>query len=134
MATLNLKSLQQKTEKKYPALQIEVDDDGSVLTLRNILRLPKEDRKAFKKIQDARSEREKAVKAAEDAGEVIETEDASAETIAYFRSALTLVADNESLVEKFLDEVGDDLATLATVFEMYVKADPELGEDSSSES
>lgn len=128
MTTLNLKSLQQKTEKKYPALAIEVDDEGNVLTLRNILRLPKADRRAFKKIQDKRAEVEKAAKAAEEAGEVVETDDASAETIEYFKSAITLVADNKALCEKFLAEVGDDLATLATVFEMYVKGDPELGE------
>lgn len=139
MTTLNLKSLQAKTEKKHPALKIEVDVDGGVelLTFRNILRLPKDDRKAFKKIQDARAAREAEIKAAEGDEEklaALEAEDSAEDTIQYFRDALTLVADKKGLCKVFLDEVGDDLAVLATVFESYVKNDPELGEGSSSES
>lgn len=132
MTTLNLKSLQQKTEKKYPALKIEVGEN-EVLTFRNLLRLPENDRKAFKKIQDARAKREEELKAAEEAGNTVEVEDASADTIQYFRSALTLVSDNKDLCQRFLDdEVGDDLATLATIFEIYANKDG--GKDSEAES
>ena len=139
MTALNLKSLQAKTEAKFPALRIEVDVDGETkeLEFRNILRLPKSDRKTFKKIQDERAAREKAAEDAKDDPEKLaelESEDSAEDTMAYFRDALTLVADDKHLCEVFLQEVGDDLAVLATVFELYVKADPKLGEGSSSES
>lgn len=116
MATFTLDSIREAAEQKYASTDIDLGG-GDVLRMQNPLRLPKEKRKALMSIQD---------RLEEEGEEEVEQEEILAD-------AIRLVADDEEMAEKLLEQVGDDMAVLAQIFSTYT-GEAQVGEASASES
>ena len=112
MATFSLDDIRAAAEAKYGSTDIDLGD-GQTLVLVNPLRLPKEKRDALSAIQDT------AEDDGVDQGDVM-------------RDAIRIVAQSQSMAEKFIGIAGDDLALLATVFATYTEG-AQVGEASASQ-
>lgn len=113
MASFTLDDIRTASEAKYGSTDIDLPD-GTKVRLLNALRLSSDDRASLKGMQ-ARLDQD-------DADEAVILAD-----------AIRTVADTEVGARKLLEAVGDDLATLATIFEKYSEGSS-LGEASASES
>lgn len=101
MSAYTLDDIRAAAEAKYASTDIQVGD--TTVRLINALRLPKEKRAALMSIQDD-----------------MEAEGSDQEeTLA---KAIELVAETPAQAKLLLTEIGDDLAILAQVFEVYGKA------------
>lgn len=114
MASFTLDDIRAAAEQKYGSTDIQVGDQ--VVRLVNPLRLPKEKRDALTGIQKELD--------ADDS-------DGSVDQVAIIQNALRLVSEQEHLGNLLVDSIGDDLAVLAQVFEMYGKS-TQVGEASAS--
>jgi hypothetical protein len=99
LATYSLDQIREAAEAKYGSTDIDVG--GRKISLLNPLRLPKRKRDKLTEIQ------------AQLSGE------AEVDQGALLEEALRCVAATESQARCLLDEVGDDLALLVSVFEKY---------------
>lgn len=117
MATFTLDDIREAAEAKYGSTDIPVGD--VLVRLLNPLRLTKEKRSALMAAQ-------KDLEAQE--GEGVEDID----QVEVFQGILRLVAENEHQADVLIAELGDDLALLASVFEMY-SAGTQAGEASASQ-
>jgi hypothetical protein len=99
-----LDDIRAAAEKKYASTDITVGD--TTVTLVNVLRLPKEKRDVFTSLQEELD------------GQESEESVDQAEKLA---GLLRLVASNGKDADVLLAAIGDDLALLATIFEMYAK-------------
>ena len=105
---VTLDQIREAAERKYGATEV-VLGEGNTVTLVNVMRLPKEKRDRLMEVQRG----------------LKDDEDADQE--AGLREILRLVAENDDHADRLLSAVGDDLASLVTVFELYSKG-TELGE------
>lgn len=110
MSTITLASIREAAERKYGNCVVDLGD-GSV-TLRNVLRLSKDERGAFKDAQNA-------------------MKDDDADEVALLEQCLLLVAE-PGKGQPLVDAIGGDLTLLAEVFSQYAEA-TEVGEASRSE-
>ena len=117
MPTIDLAWFRDTAEAKYGDLTIPIGD-GAEVTLRNGLRLPKDERRSLSKLQkrldNLQSDDEKVAKA-----EVLEGED---ETDAMYRlmvEKLRLVADSSKGSDRLIAAIGDDLPALLEIFAKY---------------
>ena len=117
MATFTLDDIREAAEAKYGSTDIPVGD--VLVRLLNPLRLTKEKRSALMAAQ-------KDLEANEGDEEV------DVDQVEVFQGILRLVAENEHQAEVLIAELGDDLAILASVFEMY-SAGTQAGEASASQ-
>jgi hypothetical protein len=104
MSAYTLDDIRAAAEKKYASTDITVGD--TTVTLVNVLRLPKEKRDVFTSLQEEMDSEDK---------------DEDVDQAAKLADLLRLVAKNEKDADVLLDAIGDDLALLATIFEMYAK-------------
>jgi Mycobacteriophage tail assembly protein len=104
MAQFTLDNIRDAAEAKYGSMDIPV---GAILVrLLNPLRLTKEKRSALIAAQkDLEAEEKEGVE--------------NIDQVEVFRKILRLIAENEIQAEALIAELGDDLALLASVFEMY---------------
>lgn len=120
MPTITLDQLRSDIEAKYAPVVIEVGEHK--VTLVQVLRLPKETRKA---LMDQERNREKSSD-----GEDSFDEDG---TVEHLRNVLRLVATDREEVEVLLGEVGDDLVLLSEIVNAW-REGTQAGEASSSAS
>lgn len=106
-SALTLDDIRGAAEKKYAAR--EIDLGGEVVSLRNPLRMTKDERKALQELN------------LEDFEEAVD----------YFHASFSLVS-SEKEADALREAIGDDAAVYATLFEVYVK-DVDLGEVSPSQ-
>ena len=118
MATFTLDSIRDAAEAKYGSMDIPVGD--VLVRLLNPLRLTKEKRSALIAAQKDLEVQEKS--------EGVENVDQAV----VFQNILRLVAENDFQAEALVTELGDDLAVLASVFEMYSEG-TQAGEASASQ-
>jgi hypothetical protein len=119
MATFTLDDIREAAEAKYGSTDIQVDD--VLVRLLNPLRLTKVKRTALIAYQ-------KDLEAKD--GEDGDSEDVDQAEV--FQAILRLVAATEHQGDVLIAELGDDLALLASVFEMY-SAGTQAGEASASQ-
>lgn len=108
---ISLDDIRAAAEAKYGSTDITLSD-GTVTKLLNPLRLPKTKRASLGTLQATLDE------------DGVDQE-------AVLRDALALVASSPTRAQALLDEIGDDLALLAQVFESY-SAGAQVGEASPS--
>ena len=120
VATFTLDDIRNAAEAKYGSTDIPVGD--VLVRLLNPLRLTKEKRSALIAAQkDLEAEEGEEGKSVQDIDQV-----------AVFQGILRLVAENEHQAELLIAELGDDLAVLASVFEVY-STGTQAGEASASQ-
>lgn len=117
MATFTLDDIRDAAEAKYGSTDIPVGD--VLVRLLNPLRLTKEKRSAL-----IGAQKDLEAQEGEDAADVDQVE--------VFQGILRLVAENEHQAEVLIAELGDDLAVLASVFELYSEG-TQAGEASASQ-
>lgn len=99
-----LDDIRAAADAKYAPVVIED------VELRNVLRLGQKDREKVSNLQDSLGDAE-----------------SESEMISSIKEILTIVASSKTKASALLDEVGDDLAILVTLFETYSKGS-QLGE------
>ncbi|WP_165218176.1 phage tail assembly protein [Schaalia sp. ZJ1691] len=100
-----------EAERQHPDLKV-----GEV-TFRNMLRIGSKDRDRFRKVLAKFSD-------ANDGQDV--------DALKVYREALTIVADDKDKAEAMFDQVGDNLAVINTLVELYMKRS-QVGEASPSQ-
>ena len=104
---MRLDDIKAAVEQKYIALPItftEVDGgEEYTIKLRNLIRLEEKEQTAIQELSKAMDGEDQDI----------------AEMRPMFRQFLTILADDKSLIEKFLKVVGDDIAIMAYVMEQY---------------
>ena len=119
MATFTLDNIREAAEAKYGSTDIEIGE--TTIRLLNPLRLPKARR-------DALIAAQKGLEASkDDDGNEVEVDQEG-----IFHEILSLVAETPAQAKVLLDALGDDLALLASVFEMYSEG-TQAGEASASQ-
>ncbi|UZJ23715.1 phage tail assembly protein [Rhodococcus antarcticus] len=119
MSNFTLDNIRAAADAKYASTSIEVSESDTVVLL-NPLRLTKERRAALSAIQTEMSGDDD-----EDAAEV--------DQVDAFQRSIRCVADSKRGAELLITAIGDDLATLAEVFETY-GSETQVGEASASAS
>lgn len=104
-----LESLREEAEKKFSPVEIELPD-GDVVTLRNMLRLPKNDRKKV-------VEKLKALEKVGEDNDGEETEDEVTELVRLGNEILMLVADQG---RKLVKELDGDVAVIMNLIELWM--------------
>lgn len=99
--TFTLDSIREAAEAKYGNMVITLND-GFEVELVNALRLPKAKRDALLETQN-------------------KLEDDNADQEAVFAEIVRVVASNETAANRLLEEVGNDLTILVSIFESYGK-------------
>ena len=125
MATFTLDDIRNAAEAKYGSTDIQVGD--VLVRLLNPLRLSKTNRAALMATQKLLETKKED---SEDGAEVEEVEEVDQEET--FHKIIVLVAETEFQAKALLDAIGDDLAQLASVFEMYSEG-TQAGEASASQ-
>lgn len=107
-----LESLREEIEREFAPYQIDLGDDR-VVTLRNVLRLPKKDRDVVYGLLDQLSAKD------EDGNEEsgLSSTEKSAEIAL---KILPLVAENEKGGRQLVDALGDDIALTLRVFSSWM--------------
>ena len=106
-----LDNMRAEIEREFAPLQIEVD--GKILTLRNLLRVPKKSRDTVYSLLDELSELNKN---AEEAGSLAATE----KTAQIALHIMPLVADDQELAKLMVSSIEDDLALTLRVFSSWM--------------
>lgn len=98
MSNFTLDDFRAAADKKYGSLTIALSD-GSEVELLNVIRLPKAKRDALRDIQET------------------STEDLDED--AMLKQTISLVCKSEAQANRLFEQVGDDLAVLASILEAY---------------
>jgi hypothetical protein len=115
----SLDSLREELEKQYAPTQLDIGTE--VITLRNIVRMPKKDRI---KVQDL----------LEELGEIQKNEDHTEDQVTEaVQNVLVATAETVAKGQKLLKAIGDDVPLLMQVFDRWC-AGEDLGEASDSPS
>jgi hypothetical protein len=106
-----LDAMRQEIEKEFAPFQIEVD--GEKLTLRNLLRVPKNRRdEVYGLLDDLTAAQES------DEGTLSVTEKSAQIAL----KIIPLVADNEALAHVLVERIEDDLALTLRLFNVWMEA------------
>jgi hypothetical protein len=108
-----LDSMREEIEREFAPFQIEVG--GETLTLRNLLRVPKKNRDEVYGLLDEMTDIQGGV---DDSGALSSTEK-SAQIALHI---IPLVADNEKLARKLVENIEDDLALTLRLFNVWMEA------------
>lgn len=104
-----LDAMREDIEREFAPLQIEVD--GKLLTLKNLLRVPKKNRDEVYRILDEMNKNN------EDSSTLSQTEAQAALALQIF----PLVADDRKLGEKLVAAIEDDLALTLRMFSTWME-------------
>lgn len=116
-----LDSFREEVEREFAPFQITVDD--KVLTLRNVLRLPKKDREqVYALLKDMGSD-----------DDDVSGLGATQKTASLALQIFPLVADDKKVAAALVAQIEDDLALTLKVFSAWMKAS-QVGEAEGSES
>lgn len=121
-----LDSMREEIEREFAPFQIEVE--GDVLTLKNLLRVPRKSRDQVYSLLDEMGDIQRASDE-EDNGGLSSTEK-SAQIALHI---IPLVADNEALARKLVEQIEDDLALTLRVFSSWMNR-TQAGEAGDSQS
>jgi hypothetical protein len=108
-----LDSMREEIEREFAPCQFELPE-GKVVTLRNILRIPK-------------SDREKVYTLLDELGDINKSEDTGGGLVQTEKSAevalkiLPLVADSEKLGRQLVEAIEEDLALTLRVFSAWME-------------
>lgn len=109
-----LDSMREEIERQFAPCEIDLGG-GNVVTLRNVLRLPKKDRDVVYALLDELGDTQK-----DDAGED-ETGLSGTEAAAEIAlKIIPLVAENQRSGEQLVEAIGDDLALTLRVFSSWM--------------
>lgn len=125
MATITLDEIRASLDRKYGPTIIDLGNDRTCV-LRAPIRLPKEDRRALRTLQESLN---KLQEDREDA----EGPDVEDELVEGLQGIFRVAAEDKATAEEFLAAAGDDLAVLREVLEMWQES-TEPGEASPSPS
>lgn len=119
-----LESMREEIEREFAPFQIDLGDD-KVVTLRNVLRLPKKDRDVVYRLldelsSDSESDSETGLSSTERSAEVA-------------LKIFPLVAESEKAGRQLVESLGDDLALTLRVFSAWMKG-AQVGEAESLDS
>jgi hypothetical protein len=117
-----LDNLRKEVEKEFAPFQIDVD--GEKLTLRNLLRVPKNRRDEVYGLLDELSEAQES-----DEGTLAVTEKSAQIAL----KIIPMVADKEKLARTLVERIEDDLALTLRLFNVWMSA-TQPGEADSSPS
>lgn len=109
MSTITLDQIREDTERKYAPVVIDLGD-GQSCSLRQALRLPKEQRKLIAKLQNEVNDVDQ------------EDDDAEDRMVSALQEILRTAAADRDSADALLDSVGDDLTVLLSIIEVYGKA------------
>lgn len=109
---LTLDSLREDIEREFAPCQVDLGE-GKTLTLRNLLRLPKNTREQVYTLLDELSDIQKD----DDQDGLVATEQSAQIAL----KILPLVADNEKLGAKLVESIEDDLALTLRVFSRWME-------------
>ena len=109
-----LDAMRSEIELEFAPFQMDLGD-GKVVTLRNILRLPKKSRDAVYKLLDAMTELQKN----EDDSGLANTEKSAELAL----QIIPLVADSEKLGKQLVEAIEEDLALTLRVFSSWMGTD-----------
>lgn len=118
-----LDSMREEIEREFAPFQVEMPG-GKLLTLRNILRVPKKNRETVYEYLDQISEAQK------DEEDSLGSTEKSAQIALQI---LPLVADNEKLGRQLVEQIEDDLALTLRVFSKWMEG-TQVGEAAPSQS
>ena len=108
-----LDSMREEVEKEFAPFQMELED-GKVVTLRNLLLIPKKDRDIIYALLDELGELQKA----EGSG-LVNTEKSAQVAL----QIIPLVADSEKLGKQLVAAIEEDLALTLRVFSSWMGND-----------
>lgn len=114
--SFTLDDIREAAEKKYGATTFP-DVPGGEVRLVNVLRLSKDKRDALKAVQ----------KRAKEHGD-----DEDFDVAATYRESIEIVAETAEQASRLIEEFGEDLGALATIFNLYT-SETEMGEASASQ-
>jgi len=117
--TFTLDSLREEVEKKYAPVKIGLKD-GSEVTLRNLIRMDKKERKLVLDLLDALKDSDGKSEDDLDSEEVDDL-------IATVGKILPIIAETAARGRKLASEIGDDFALTTLVLERWMGA-TKLGE------
>jgi hypothetical protein len=107
-----LDSMREEIEREFAPCQFELPE-GKVVTLRNILRIPKSDREKVYTLLDELTELNKS----EDEAGLVATEKSAEVAL----KILPLVADSEKLGRQLVEAIEPDLALTLRVFSAWME-------------
>lgn len=116
-----LDSMREEIEREFAPFQISVD--GQVLTLRNVLRLPKKEREVVYGLLDELGKKD------EDVSGLTSTEKSAGIAL----KIIPVVADSKPLANSLVKQIEDDLALTLKVFSAWMEG-TQAGEADGSES
>ena len=119
-----LDSMREEIEREFAPFQIDLGE-GKVVTLRNVLRLPKKDREKVYALLDQLG----GTQDDEDEGGLSSTEHSAEIAL----QILPLVAESEKLGRQLVEAIEEDLALTLRVFSSWMGG-TQVGEADSSES
>lgn len=115
--------MREEIEREFAPFQVEMPG-GKLLTLRNILRVPKKNRETVYEYLDQISEAQK------DDEDTLGSTEKSAQIALQI---IPLVADNEKLGRQLVEQIEDDLALTLRVFSKWMEG-TQAGEAAPSQS
>lgn len=118
-----LDAMREEIEKEFAPFQIEVD--GEKLTLRNLLRVPKNRRDEVYGLLDELSAAQES-----DEGTLLVTEKSAQIAL----KIIPLVADNEALAHVLVERIEDDLALTLRLFNVWMESTQSGNSEDSSNS
>jgi hypothetical protein len=118
-----LDAMREEIEREFAPFQIKVD--GEKLTLRNLLRVPKTRRDEVYGLLDELSAAQDSVE-----GTLSATEKSAQIAL----KIIPLVADNEKLARKLVENIEDDLALTLRLFNVWMEATQSGNSEDSSNS
>lgn len=110
-----LDSMREEIEKEFAPCQINLAD-GKVVTLRNLLRVPKKNREEVYTLLDELAEAQKSDDE-ESNGSLLATEKSAQIALKIF----PLVADSEKLGRQLVESIEEDLALTLRVFSAWME-------------
>lgn len=112
-----LDSMREEIEKEFAPCQIDLAD-GKVVTLRNLLRVPKKNREEVYTLLDELTEAQKTSEGEEEANASLLSTERSAQIAL---KIFPLVADSEKLGRQLVDSIEEDLALTLRVFSAWME-------------
>lgn len=122
---ITLDSLREDIEREFAPVKVALSD-GTEVTLRNLLRLPKRDREKIVSLLDSLNEIDKE---GEDTDENVLVE----QMVSISHSILQTLSDGASKGKQLVKELGDDMVLIMKVLEAWMEA-TQPGEAPTSES
>lgn len=130
--SFSLDDIRKAADAKYGSYDIDLED-GSVVHLRNVLRLSKAERKELAELEGKLSTKSASEDEDDDAaeGDVEVVEEVDQQDI--IEKQLVLIAHNKSLGKQLIKEIGGDFGVVLHIYTEWGKG-TQMGEATASES